>query len=176
MLPLLRRIFPVRDYTEINAQLEDADVTAVKNALALIESKLPFLVSLTNAERKKLRKAGPERLSFVQNSALAATNNPAIIPQSLDVPKFENAVTLFAQMTDISTVAVQLVSKIDDTRMDVGVHALSGASDVYRYVKTAAKKTPGLKPLADQLGQLYQKAKATRNANKKANLAATAAK
>ncbi|HUZ06296.1 MAG TPA: hypothetical protein VMV89_02285 [Candidatus Paceibacterota bacterium] len=39
---------------------------------------------------------------------------------------------------------------------------------MYNYVKTAAVKTPGLKPVADQLGQLYQKAVATRRANRKA--------
>jgi hypothetical protein len=32
------------------------------------------------------------------------------------------------------------------------------AVQVYNYVKTAAKTTPGLKPLADQLGQRFQRA------------------
>jgi hypothetical protein len=32
------------------------------------------------------------------------------------------------------------------------------AIQVYNYVKTAAKTTPGLKPVADQLGERFQKA------------------
>ena len=74
-------------------------------------------------------------------------------------------------MTEINTIAAQLNSKTDDTRVDVGAISMSEASDVYNYVKTAAKKTPGLKPLADQLGVLYQKAAATRRANNRAKAA-----
>lgn len=61
-------------------------------------------------------------------------------------------------LTNVNTAMAQVASKIDDTRMAVGVEAAGEASDVYNYVKAAAKKTPGLKPLADQLGQLYEKA------------------
>jgi hypothetical protein len=32
------------------------------------------------------------------------------------------------------------------------------ATQVYSYVKTAAKTTPGLKPIAEQLGERFQKA------------------
>lgn len=32
------------------------------------------------------------------------------------------------------------------------------ATQVYQYVKAAAKTTPGLKPVADQLGERFQKA------------------
>jgi hypothetical protein len=85
-------------------------------------------------------------------------------------------VALFTAMTEINTLVQQLSSKIDDTRLAVGVEAISGASDVYTYVKAAATKTPGLKPVADQLGQLYQKAVATRRANKKAAATLVASK
>ena len=33
------------------------------------------------------------------------------------------------------------------------------ATQVYNYVKTAAKTTPGLKPIADQLGERWKVAK-----------------
>jgi ABC-type ATPase with predicted acetyltransferase domain len=85
-------------------------------------------------------------------------------------------VALFTAMTEINTLLAQLASQIDDTHLAVGVEALSGASDVYKYVKAAATKTPGLKPVADQLGQLFQKGAATRRANKKAAAAKAGAK
>lgn len=152
-------------YTKINAQVAPADVQAIKAAFALVQQKLPFLLTLTDAERKALRKVGPERLSFVANAAQVAANNPAIFPPSFDAAGFQVAVGLFTVLTDLNTVAAQLASQLDDTHMDVGVQALDSASDVYAYVQAAAKKTPGLKPVADQLGQLYQKAAATRRAN-----------
>lgn len=74
--------------------------------------------------------------------------------------EFSSDVDLFAVLTDLNTLVSQLASEIDDTRMAVGGEAMSEASDVYNYVKAAAKKTPGLKPVADQLGQRFQKASA----------------
>jgi len=159
-------------YTNINAQLPDADVQAIKAAFDTIAQKLPFLISLTNAERMGLRKTGTERLGFVMSAAQAAQNNPTILPASFDAAGFQAAVALFSALTDVNGVSQQVCSKIDDTHLDVGVQLMDEASDVYKYVKTAAKKTSGLKPVAIQLGQLYQKAVATRNANKKTTAAA----
>ncbi len=34
---------------------------------------------------------------------------------------------------------------------------MNAATQVYNYVKAAAKTTPGLKPVADQLGERFQK-------------------
>jgi hypothetical protein len=138
---------------------------AVKDAISTIETNLPFLISLTDDERRTLFKAGPKRLSFVQNALTASQDNPDILPKSFDAAEFESDVELFAALTEIGTLVEQLFSKIDDTRLAVGSEAMDEASDVYNYVKAAVKKTPGLKPVADQLGQLFQQAVATKAAN-----------
>ena len=120
--------------------------------------KLPFLVNLTPDERKSIFKTGPGSLAFVQNSLQAAQNNPDIFPKSFDVDEFESDVNLFSVLTELGTVVDQLSSEIDDTRLAVGGEAMNEASQVYNYVKAAAKNTPGLKPVADQLGERFQKA------------------
>lgn len=163
-------------YQEISATVTDQKMQAVKDAITAIQTALPFLISLTEDERKQLRKTGASRLAFVQNAAQAAQDNPNILPASFDAEAFQSNVDLFAAMTEINTLAAQLVSQIDDTHLAVGVEALSGASDVYNYVKAAAVKTPGLKPVADQLGQLFQKGVATRRAHKKAQAVAAGVK
>lgn len=145
-------------YQNISAQLSAADIQAVKDAVAAIEQKLPFLVSLTADERKAIYKAGPGRLAFVQNSLQGAKNNPGILPASFATAEFESDVSLFAALTDVNTVVAQLASKVDDTRLAVGGEAMAEATQVYNYVKTAAKTSPGLKLLADQLGESFQKA------------------
>jgi hypothetical protein len=147
-------------YQNISATVAEADVQAVKAALATIRQKLPFLVSLTSDERKSIFKTGPNSLSFVQNAAQAAQNNPDIFPKSFNVAEFVSDVALFAVLTDLGTAVGQLVSEIDDTRMAVGGEAMKEATQAYNYVKTAAATTPGLKPVADQLGQRFQKASA----------------
>ena len=144
-------------YQNISAQLSAEDVQTIKGALATIKSKLPFLINLTTEERKKTFKIGPNSLSFVQNSLTAAKNNPAILPASFGVEEFESDVNLFAVLTEVNTAVEQLASQIDDTRVAVGGEAMNEANQVYSYVKSAAKITPGLKPVADQLGERFQK-------------------
>jgi hypothetical protein len=50
----------------------------------------------------------------------------------------------------------QLSEQVDDTLMAVGSDAMSNSLTVYDYVKTASKKTPGLKAIAEQLGSLFK--------------------
>jgi len=139
-------------------QFMSDDLQAVKDAIATIQQKLPFLVNLTADERKAIYKTGPNSLSFVQNALQAALNNPDIFPKSFDVIEFGSDVNLFAVLTELNTLAEQAASKLDDTRLAVGGEAMKEATQVYNYVKTAAANTPGLKPVADQLGQRFQKA------------------
>ena len=142
----------------ITAIVSDDDVAEIKAAIATIQQKLPFLVTLTAKASRATFKAGPNSLSFVENALQAAQNNPAILPASFDAVGFANSVALFSKLTEIDTVVGQLKSELADTRLVVGGQAMSGGTDVYNYVKTAVKKTPGLKPLADQLGARFQHA------------------
>ena len=151
-------------YQNISATVSDEDKQAVKDAIETVRQKLPFLVNLTPDERKSLFKTGPNSLSFVQNALQAAQNNPTILPGAFDVTEFGSDVNLLAVLTELGTVVGQLASEIDDTRMAVGSEAMNEASQVYNYVKTAAKTTPGLKPVADQLGERFQKASAAKPA------------
>ena len=64
-------------------------------------------------------------------------------------------------MTDLNTVIAQLASDTDDTRLAVGGEAMQEGTKVYNYVKAAVASTPGLKPVADQLGARFAKSKAT---------------
>ena len=147
-------------YQNINAQVTDADAQAIKDSVAAIRAKLPFLVSLTPDERKSIFKTGATSLSFVQNSLQAAKNNPGILPGSFDTAGFESDVKLLAVLSDLGSIVDQLASQIDDTRVAVGGEAMNEATQVYNYVKTAAKTTPGLKPVADQVGERFQRASA----------------
>lgn len=145
-------------YQNIDASLSTLDAKAVRDAFAAVLEKLPFLVNLTPTERKNTFKAGPDSLSFVQNAVTAAQSNPNIFPASFDTPAFQRDVDLFVALTELSTLAASVASQIDDTRLAVGGESMQQATQVYNYVKTAAKATPGLKPVAEQLGSRFQKA------------------
>jgi hypothetical protein len=144
-------------YQNINATLSPADLQTVKDSFATILAKLPFLVNLTASERKAILKAGPSSLAFVQNASTAAQNNATIFPASFNTADFQKDVDLLATLTELGTLASSVASRIDDTRLAVGGEAMQQATLVYNYVKTAARNTPGLRPVAEQLGERFQK-------------------
>jgi hypothetical protein len=145
-------------YQNIDATLSVADVQAIKDAVAAIQAKLPFLVNLTVDERKGIFKAGPDSVSFLQNAKTAAQGNPSVFPASFNIPAFQKDVDLFAVMTELGSIIDSLASSIDDTRLAIGGEGMQAGIQVYDYIKAATKTTPGLKPLADQLGERFQKA------------------
>ncbi len=146
-------------YQNISAQLTETDLQDIKTALAMIETKLPFLVNLTVEERRKLFKMGNKSLAFVSNSLSAAQANPDILPASFDIQEFSSDYQLATALNEIHSRLQQLNEKVDDTLMAVSSEAMTSSLTVYDYVKTAAKKTPGLKAIAEQLSDRF---KATR--------------
>lgn len=156
-------------YQNITGTLSEADIQEIKAALATIEEKLPFLINLTVEERRKLYKMGDKSLAFVNNSLTAAQSNPDILPASFDIDEFVRDYQLATNLTDIFFRLQQLTEKVDDTLMAVSSEAMSSGLTVYDYVKTAAKKTPGLKIIAEQLGERF---KAIRSKPTKVNTAA----
>ncbi len=151
-------------YQNISAKLTEADLQDIKAALATIEAKLPFLVHLTIEERRRLFKMGNKSLAFVSNSLTAAQSNPDILPASFNLEEFVSDYQLAAALTDLHLRLQQLTEKVDDTLIAVSSEAMTSSLTVYDYVKTAAKSTPGLRAIADQLGDRFKasRAKATK--------------
>ncbi|MGG6270125.1 hypothetical protein ACQ4M3_33895 [Leptolyngbya sp. AN03gr2] len=154
-----RNTEPMTNQT-IAPQLSETDLEEIKAALATIENKLPYLVHLTTEERRKLFKMGNKSLSFVSNSLMAAQTNPDVLPVSFDLKAFGNNYQLATTLSEVHLRLQQLTEKVDDTLMSVSSDAMTDSLTVYEYIKTASKKTPGLKAVADQLGERF---KATRS-------------
>nr|VFK78188.1 MAG: hypothetical protein BECKSD772D_GA0070982_100859 [Candidatus Kentron sp. SD] len=53
-------------YQNIEASLSPEDIKAIKDAFALIQEKLPFLINLTPKERRSLFKTGVDSVSFIE--------------------------------------------------------------------------------------------------------------
>lgn len=143
-------------YQDINVTLSDADLKEVRQAITTIQQKLPFLITLSTIERKRLFKMGDKRLAFVQTSLNAAQSNQNILPASFDLNGFSNDYRLATSLMEIEMLLNQLSEQVDDTLLAVGSEAMTSSLTVYDYVKTAAKKTPGLKGIAEQLGTLFR--------------------
>ncbi|MEA5564690.1 hypothetical protein [Anabaena sp. UHCC 0399] len=143
-------------YQNITASLSAADIQEIKAALQTIQRKLPFLITLSPEERRKLVKMGDKSLAFVNNSVSAAKSNPEILPASFDVDELVRDYQLATTLAEVLTSMHQLAEQVDDTLMAVSSEAMTSSLTVYDYVKTAAKKTPGLKTVAEQLGERFK--------------------
>jgi hypothetical protein len=143
-------------YQNVTAVLSDADIQEIKAALSTIEQKLPFLIHLSVAERCRRFKMGDKSLAFVNNSLVTAQSNPQILPTSFDLEAFSQDYRLAAALAEVLRPLQQLSEKVDDTLLAVGSEAMGSSLAVYDYVKTASKRTPGLKVVAERLGERFK--------------------
>ncbi|MHC5853745.1 hypothetical protein [Nostoc sp.] len=143
-------------YQNIAASLSPQDIHEIKAALQTVQKKMPFLITLSTEERRKLVKMGDKSLAFVNNSITAAQSNCEILPATFDVEELVQDYQLAAALTELLTSMQQLTEQVDDTLMAVGSEAMTSSLTVYDYVKTASKKTPGLKTVAEQLGERFK--------------------
>ncbi|MHC5718461.1 MAG: hypothetical protein ACYTX0_41890, partial [Nostoc sp.] len=143
-------------YQNITAALSPQDIQEIKAALQTVQKKMPFLITLSTEERRKLVKMGDKSLAFVNNSVTAAQSNREILPATFDVEELVQDYQLATALTELLISMQQLTEQVDDTLMAVGSEAMTGSLTVYDYVKTASKKTPGLKSVAEQLGERFK--------------------
>jgi hypothetical protein len=143
-------------YQNITASLSPQDIQEIKAALQTVQKKMPFLITLSTEERRKLVKMGDKSLAFVNNSITAAQSNREILPATFDVEELVQDYQLAAALTELLISMQQLTEQVDDTLMAVGSEAMTSSLTVYDYVKTASKKTPGLKTVAEQLGERFK--------------------
>ena len=145
-------------YQNISAALTEANIQAIKDLAAQARTLMPFLQTLTSAERMKFYKMGPKRLAWVQECLNAAKNNPGVLPGYFKVAEFEKDFELAKVMADLREVFKSLVSDVDDTTMGVGKEAATAASDVMGFVDAAAETEPGLKSVAEKLHSFFERA------------------
>ncbi|MBW4684667.1 MAG: hypothetical protein KME40_06100 [Komarekiella atlantica HA4396-MV6] len=143
-------------YQNIAASLSPQDIQEIKAALQTVQQKMPFLITLSTEERRKLVKMGDKSLAFVNNSVTAAQSNREILPSTFNVEELVRDYQLASALTELLISMQQLTEQVDDTLMAVGSEAMTSSLTVYDYVKTASKKTPGLKTIAEQLGERFK--------------------
>ncbi len=86
---------------QISAELSAAAVTAVRDAVAVIRTNLPFLVSLSTDERRTLPKLGDNRLALDEDAHALLGGHPDDVPAFVSLPELEKDRTLRAQRGEI---------------------------------------------------------------------------
>lgn len=140
----------------LNTTMADADIADVKKSVANIYAKMPFLIGLTTDERVALPKINEGNKIFVGDSINALVNNAALLPPYLNVNDIKNDLTLYEQLDELEGLALQLVEKIQDTRMLCGSEAYASSLTAYRLFEAAANAgLPGTDSIYNALKQRF---------------------
>ncbi len=143
-------------YSNISATLSDADIQIVRASIQTIESKLPFLISLTPKERQKLVKMGEKSAAFVKQCLQIVKDNRDLMPPTFSVQEFERDINLAEKLLSTLLLLQELCAKLDDTALAVGSKAMSRSLEVYAQVKLAAKRNANFKAAFEQLSTRYK--------------------
>ncbi|MFN6570490.1 hypothetical protein [Dendronalium sp. ChiSLP03b] len=138
----------------ISATLAQKDRDALLQAITTIKEKLPFLIDLSNEERKALPKMGDKSRAFVSKALEIATQNPEFLPRSFDLEEMRKDVQLFEALYPLLLSLTQLQELVDDTSLAVGSEAYAAALQVYNYAK-ASGQTAGLDAVVGEMGQRF---------------------
>jgi hypothetical protein len=140
----------------LNTTMAEADITEVKRAITGIYGKMPFLIGLTTEERVALPKINESNKVFVGDSINALVNNASFLPPYLNVNDIKSDLTLYEQLDELEGLALQLVEKIQDTRMLCGSEAYASSLAAYRLFEAAAAAgLPGTDSIYNALKQRF---------------------
>jgi hypothetical protein len=137
-----------------NKNIAAISVKEIENtigALKELRQRMPFLMTLSPLERRHGATVGPSRVQETQASLAAAREYPAILPSTFDLARFEHSAQATVRLHQCLTVLKGLTSDVQDTLLSVGADAITGAQQVRALVKAAAKTTPGLSQLLQDL-------------------------
>lgn len=128
----------------------------IQEAISIIYTNLPKLVTLSNDQRIMLPKMGDKTVAFVNKSLEYAKQNPDIVPKYLDMAEFTKDVEAVNSLFQIVTPLHKLMEELDDTMLLAGSEAYTASLVFYSALKSAlAAGQSGLKNIYDDLSARF---------------------
>ncbi len=144
-------------YSNISAALDAAAVSQLQTKIGEIRALLPFLISLTNAERIRLPKMADGTTPFVSKALSYAETTPALVPPYLDVAELNRDFALAQALGEVLRAVGQLTQSVQDTQTAVGSEAYAAALAFYQTTKQAAKRgVPGADAIYQDLKARFE--------------------
>jgi hypothetical protein len=115
-------------------------MTAILAAINTINSKLPFLLNLTEQERRELPSVGPKTVGFDEQCASYMASNPELIPSFVELAEVTKDRTLRTQLGDVLRPMMQLAEGVQDTYKVVAHEVFMADLSFYQNVRQAARR------------------------------------
>ena len=139
----------------VDAELTAADLQAVETAIETIQTKLPFLISLTNDEKASMFKLGETYKPFVEKAEWLVDNFPMIMPGAFNTAQFKKDLALLTILGSLNNKLQSIAKTMDDTITAVGSDVILAALEIYNSGKNNEERIPGLKPIIDEMKTFF---------------------
>lgn len=140
----------------VSANIDAATIKSVKEALASVNEKLPFLLGLKPEERQSIPKISEVNKVFTADAIVAIKNNSNLLPAYLSADEISKDYNLYEQLDELVQLSQQLTEKLSDTQMLAGSEAYVSALTAYRLFEAASNAgLPGTDTIYDQLKQRF---------------------
>lgn len=140
----------------ISAEMTEAAVLAVNNAIDTIRANMPFLASLTNAERRTKSKLGDGRVALDEDAYTLMGQNPALIPAFIVMEEVTKDRNLRTQVDGIRLRLSSLCSDVDDTELVLGHEMLKAYLAFYANAQQAtARGVTGAQTVVEVLSPYF---------------------
>lgn len=150
---------------EIPQSAVDTAAQFLTQAAAVLK---PYLKSLTPEERQSIIKMGDKTLPFVNKALAYADNEPAILPNYINLPEGHRDANTANQLDGLGRLGFPLMQSITDTLMMAGSDALAAGLGIYGGAQGAAKNNvPGAATIVADLGQRFPSGPRKEKAEKK---------
>lgn len=141
-----------RMQNKLSNQITAESLQQVMNAATAVEAALPFLISLTPAERAAGLRLGDKSYALVEKVRTYMLQQPTLTPNYIDQAEFEKDFALFTDLINIQRRFQPLMDKINDTLAEAGMESVGTALSYYHYLKGAAKQgVPGAEAIYSDL-------------------------
>lgn len=116
------------------------DITDINAAIQTIRTKLPFLISISNQERKEMAKLGDKSMGFDEKCAAYIGSNPEFLPGFVETAEVNKDRALRGRIMEFFPNLQTLCESVDDTLMVVNGDLWMADLAYYQSVRQAAKR------------------------------------
>jgi hypothetical protein len=149
----------------VSLNLTEAQLSAVEQALAQIESQLSGLIALDKRQRLSLPKMGLKSEAFCRQALSLLAQNPQVMPASVGLADAQADLVALDQLRPLLLRLQRLSERASDTEFALGSDVMATSLQAYALLKLVGKNQ-GLEGLRSELGSRF--ARSSRKAAKAA--------
>lgn len=141
----------------IDVALSEETKQKILDGIAAVKTLMPFLLKISDTERKSMQLLDDGRRPFVEKAIDLAGRNASISPGPEFLTACQRDFTTYSTLSAIENELMQLLEMVHDTKQLAGAEAYEVSRFIYMKAKMALKmKEPGVQTIVDELGKLYK--------------------